>query len=99
MGLDGDWLGATHGNSYFYFLVSPGIHHLCANWQSVVLLGKKRQTAALHFTAKPGGIYYFEVKNTYWLDHGSAGMSLQPVDSDQGQLLANTFSLSVVRQK
>jgi hypothetical protein len=30
-GLDGSWVGATHSNSFFYFSVAPGEHHLCAN--------------------------------------------------------------------
>jgi hypothetical protein len=33
VGLDGAWVGATHGNSYFYFSVDVGEHHLCASWQ------------------------------------------------------------------
>ena len=99
IGLDGEWAGATHGNSYFYFSVSPGVHHVCANWQSSVLLGKGRKTAAFHFKAEAGGVYYFLVKNTYWLDHGNGSMSLEPVDSDQGQLMANTFSQSTFHQK
>jgi len=99
IGLDGEWAGATHGSSYFYISVDPGVHHLCANWQSAVLLGKGRQTAAAHFTADAGGAYYFEVKNTYWLDHGTASMSLKPLDSDQGQLLASTFSSSIFHHK
>jgi hypothetical protein len=99
MGLDGAWVGATHGNSYFYASVDPGVHHLCANWQSSVLLGKGRKTAAFHFTAEAGGVYYFEVKNTYWLDHGNGSMSLEPVDSDQGQLLVNQFAPSTFHQK
>jgi hypothetical protein len=99
IGVDGNWVGATHGNSYFSFFVDPGIHHLCANWQSVVLLTKGRKTAAAHFTAAAGGAYYFQIKNTYWLDHGSAGMTLKPLDSDQGQLLGNTFPLSIPHEK
>ena len=99
IGADGNWLGATHGNSYFSFFVDPGVHHLCVNWQSAVLLAKGRQTAALHFTAQSGGTYYFQIKNTYWLDHGRAGMSLNPLDSDQGQLLADKFPLSIPHEK
>jgi hypothetical protein len=99
IGLNGEWVGATHGNSYFYLSVNPGVQHLCANWQSTVLLGKGRKTVAAHFTAEAGHVYYFEIKNTYWLDHGSAGMSLNPLDSDQGQLLANTYSLSTFHPK
>jgi hypothetical protein len=28
-GLDGNWIGATQSNSYFYISVDPGEHHLC----------------------------------------------------------------------
>jgi hypothetical protein len=34
IGLDGAWIGALKGRSYFSFAVSPGEHHLCSNWQS-----------------------------------------------------------------
>lgn len=33
LGMDSQWMGADHGNSYLYFGVKPGEHHLCANWQ------------------------------------------------------------------
>ena len=33
MGIDGRWVGATHGNSYLFMTVDPGEHHLCASWQ------------------------------------------------------------------
>ena len=99
MGVDGQWVGATHGNSYFFSSVDPGVHHLCASWQSTVILGQGLKTAAAHFTAEAGGVYYFEVKNTWWLDHGSAGMSLKPLDSDEGQVLANKFSFSTFQPK
>ena len=99
MGVDGQWVGATHGNSYFFSSVDPGVHHLCASWQSTVILGQGLKTAAAHFTAEAEGVYYFEVKNTWWLDHGSAGMSLKPLDSDEGQVLANKFSFSTFQPK
>jgi hypothetical protein len=31
LGIDGEWAGATHGNSYFSVSVNPGVHHLCAS--------------------------------------------------------------------
>src|SRR5579862_2157911 len=37
-GLNGQWLGATHGNSYFSVTVDPGEHHVCANWQHSVII-------------------------------------------------------------
>jgi hypothetical protein len=99
LGVDGEWVGATHGNSYFHFLVDPGVHHLCASWQTTVILGQGHKTAAAHFTAEAGGVYYFEAKNSWWLDHGSASISLHPLDSDEGQLLTNQAALSTFQLK
>ncbi|MGB7281485.1 MAG: DUF2846 domain-containing protein [Candidatus Acidiferrum sp.] len=98
-GLDGNCIGATHGNSYFSFPVDPGEHHLCASWQTAVLLGRGHKTAAAHFTAQAGGIYYFRVKNTAIPDEGIARISLFPLDSDEGQLLASKFSMSTFHPK
>jgi hypothetical protein len=60
-GVDGAWVGATKGNSYFAIDVPPGEHHLCAGWQSA--FGHLRQMvgmASLH--AEAGKTYYFEAK-------------------------------------
>jgi hypothetical protein len=93
IGVDGQWVGATHGNSYLYFSVDPGVHHLCASWQRAIALFQGRKTAAAHFTAEAGQTYYFSAKNI-WTRDGPSDMSLNPVDSDEGQLLANKFSFS-----
>ncbi len=37
VGLDGAWIGANHARTYFFFTVSPGEHHLCSNWQSILI--------------------------------------------------------------
>jgi len=100
MGLDGAWVGATHGTSYFYASVDPGAHHVCANWQKARLLLNVQKTAALHFTAEAGGAYYFEARNMWWRDHGGTGrLTLSPLDSDQGRLLTDTMSFSISHQK
>jgi hypothetical protein len=95
-GLDGNWVGATHGNSYLYFSVDPGVHHLCASWQSSVILGKGHVTAAAHFTAEAGSVYYFEVKNKFFRADTAAmtDVTLTPMDSDEGQMLANKYRFS-----
>jgi len=100
-GVDGKWVGATHGNSYLYFSVDPGVHHLCASWQFGVILGQGHMTAAAHFTAEAGGVYYFEVKNIFFWSENAAttDISLMPLDSDEGQLLANNFALSTSQRK
>ena len=99
IGLDGAWIGANHGNSYFYFSVDPGEHHLCASWQSTVGHGTRHKAAAAHFTAEPGGVYYFSVKNSWLLGSQIMGIELVPLDSDEGQLLASRFSFSTFRPK
>jgi hypothetical protein len=100
-GVDGEWVGAAQGNSFFYFSVDPGEHHLCASWQTWVGPGVDvaHKTAAAHFTAELGGVYYFRVKNIYRKDAGRPFIKLELLDTDEGQLLANTFSLSTFGQK
>jgi hypothetical protein len=96
VGVDGRWVGATNRNSFLYLNVDPGTHHLCASWQRHVIMGRRLQSAAAHFTAEAGGVYYFQIKDTYLM--GDAGqiidVSLAPLDSDEGQLLANRYSLA-----
>ncbi|HET6175402.1 MAG TPA: DUF2846 domain-containing protein [Candidatus Sulfotelmatobacter sp.] len=94
IGVDGTWVGANHGNSYFYLAVDPGEHHLCANWQSFVGFGANHQSAAAHFTAEAGQSYYFTVKNTWLREVMIMKIELEPLDSDQGQLLASRFAFS-----
>jgi hypothetical protein len=90
-GLDGQWVGATHKNSYFYFSVDPGVHHLCASWQS------GERTAAAHFTANAGGVYYFEAKDVS--NRGAEDLIFNPIDSDQGKLLVSTYEFSTSQPK
>jgi Protein of unknown function (DUF2846) len=99
VGLDGAWVGANQANSYFYFSVDPGEHHLCASWQGFIGVGMGRQSAAAHFTAEAGKIYYFRVQNTWLREHGTAKIELSPLDSDEGQLLASKFAFSTSHPK
>ncbi|MGB8062863.1 MAG: hypothetical protein WCF26_13270 [Candidatus Sulfotelmatobacter sp.] len=52
LGMDGAWVGANYGNSYFALTVDPGVHHLCASWEG-------KNVDATSFTADPGQVYYF----------------------------------------
>ncbi len=51
-GVDGAWVGATTGNSYFALSVDPGEHHLCAT------MGKDIGVEAL--TVEAGKVYYYQ---------------------------------------
>lgn len=99
IGVDGAWVGATHGDSYFSFTVDPGEHHLCASWQTAVVIFRGHPTAAAHLTAEAGGVYFFRVKNKWVRDLGNAGIYLVPLDPDEGQLLASKYSFSTFHPK
>jgi hypothetical protein len=98
IGLDGTWIGANHGSSYFFVSIDPGEHHLCASWQGAMKSNPAHQAAA-HFTAEAGKAYYFSVKNTWLLHIMIPKMELTPLDSDQGQLLASQFAFSTSHPK
>jgi hypothetical protein len=93
-GLDGGWVGATRGNSYFYFSVAPGEHHLCASWQPLEVSEKSRTRAVTHLTAEAGHVYYFRVKSRWNRNYGALNIDFSPLDSDEGKLLMSTFSFS-----
>jgi hypothetical protein len=87
IGLDGSWVGATHGNTHFSFSVLPGDHHLCSNWQS-----KPKDPSCFYslanFTAEAGKVYYFRARVWTRLD-------LDPVNSDEGRYLVATSPLVI----
>lgn len=99
MGIDGAWVGATQSSAYFFYSVDAGVHHLCASWQTTVGPGSSHKAAAAHFTAEANGVYYFVARDTWWRDGGSPAIYLEPLDSDEGQLMANKFSFSTSHPK
>ncbi len=98
-GLNGSWIGATQSDAYFYFSVDPGEHHLCADWQSFVSVNTSQTSAAAHFTAEEGGVYFFIVYNHAGNYQGPAGMKFLPLDSDEAQLLMSKFGFSTSHPK
>jgi len=96
-GVDGTWPGATRGNSYFYFFVDPGVHHLCASMPPVFFASSADSMAAAHFTAEAGRVYYFQA---VWIG-GTTTMSvtLKPLDSDEGELLTSSYKLATSQVK
>lgn len=65
-GMDGAWVGANDGDSYFAAAVTPGEHHLCMSFQISALAGgkvKQESVRMLTFTAEAGKVYYFEASS------------------------------------
>jgi hypothetical protein len=92
LAVDGAWVGATHSDSYFYFSVEPGEHHLCAIWQAGGLQPISG-TAAAHFRAEAGHVYYFRAQNSSLRD-GTSTIDFRRLDSDEAQLLINRYAYS-----
>lgn len=98
IGVDGHWVGATRGDSYFTLSLDPGVHHICADTHMGKLWTSNQETALAHFTAEPGAIYYFETKNLA-LENETIDVSLIPLDSDQGASLAGSYPVSIFHRR
>ena len=101
VGEDGKWVGANDGQSYFYFYVTPGEHHFCTDQQTK---SEDNRIAALApLTAEPGKTYYFRARvrlrfererdERVWI------LDLDPINSDEGQLLVASSNFSTWRMK
>ena len=92
VGLDGNWMGATRGSSYFFFTAEPGEHHLCADWSG-------HGDSFLGLTVEAGKTYYLRARTT-----ASAGatrdsapspfLDFDLVNPDEGRylILLSTFA-------
>ena len=101
IGMDGAWIGANQGSSFFRFTADPGEHHLCTSWQSVFSSRAKRASLA-SLNAEGGKVYYFrthvlvlKTNDVYNVQE----FELQPVDNDEGQLLVASSKLAVPHKK
>jgi hypothetical protein len=92
--LDGNWVGANHGNSYFSVSVDPGEHHMCIALQSTAV-GTRMELA--HFTAAADTAYYYRTR--LLVANGLALLELAPLDTDQVKFLVSSFPLALASPK
>lgn len=92
--MDGAWVGAHHGNSYFSVSVEPGEHHVCVTLQSSLVA---QRVELAHFTAEAGKIYYYRTQLV--TSRSVELLELDPIDTDQGKYLVEFFPLSVSNAK
>ena len=99
IGLDGSWVGANKGKSYFFFSVDPGEHQLCTKWQSSVFQKTaERIGSAVAVTAQAGKVYYFRIQVYERSEHDST-VKLEPVETAEGQFLVSSSWFSTSRPK
>jgi hypothetical protein len=94
LAMDGAWVGANHGNSYFSVSVEPGEHHVCVTLQSSLVA---QRVELAHFTAEAEKIYYYRTQLV--MSRSVELLELEAIDSDQGKYLIATFPLSVSQLK
>jgi len=97
IGMDGAWVGATHGHSYLVFPVEPGEHHLCVRWQSH--RGFSRMASFAHLNAEPGKVYYFRARIYNLGSVTPEYLDLNPIDPDEGQYLVASSPMSASHPK
>lgn len=86
-GVDGQWVGATHGTSYTYVDLDPGEHHTCVSAQTRFLPGERgTQLYGLHLEA--GKTYFLRIRV---LGSGDgpppAALDLDALNADEGNAM------------
>lgn len=90
IGLDGNWVGANHGESYMFFEADPGAHQVCVDWQSSSKT-RQRLSQAAQLTTEAGKTYYFrtEVVMSQATEARDELLRLGAVDAAEGVLLVS----------
>jgi len=88
-GVDGSWVGADHGDSWFAVAVTPGEHHVCTLLQSS-FVGQRVELA--HFAVEAGKSYYFR---TQLVTSGSVELlELERIDSDEAGYMISEYPMA-----
>jgi hypothetical protein len=96
VGVDGNWVGANDGKSYFFFQVDPGEHNVCTEWQSGAFKkSSERVGEAMHLIAEAGKTYYLRLNFSYQRMH------LELSDEAEGHFLigSSLFATSQPKKK
>jgi hypothetical protein len=95
-GLDGKWVGALKGRTYFFVPIDPGEHHLCAIGQ----IGAATRVSLRELKAQTGMTYYFVPhivgEAVYTID---SEFDLSQVDPDEGKDLVAKAKFSTSHPK
>jgi len=99
-GVDGQWVGATKGKSYFFFTLTPGNHNLCAE-RRMALHDSQHLTGAASLAAEAGKVYFFRARVEERSEtQYPPSVKLEPVlDNAQAMLLVSSSAFSVSHPK
>ena len=110
VGVDGAWVGANKGKSYFTVAVDPGEHHVCTDWQSIS--GRVRGNVGVaSFSAEAGKVYYYQVTirstpgpvfgppNGAVVSAANWSLPLARLGDDEGRYRVKISALATAKQK
>jgi len=89
IGIDGSWVGANNGNSWFSVPLEPGVHHICVNSEGGTSPHEYEVTV---FTAEEGRAYYFRI---HYIGHVDTELQFGSTSSDQALFMISSYPLSV----
>lgn len=93
-GLDGNWVGADHGDSWFAIAVDPGEHHVCTALQTSVF---QQRVELGQFTAEAGKSYYFRTRLV--LSGTVELLELNQIGSDEASYLYSEYPMAAATAK
>jgi hypothetical protein len=93
-GVDGNWVGAGHGDSWFAVTVTPGEHHVCTVLQSSFV---DQRVELAQFTAEAGKSYYFRTQLV--TSRSVELLELERIDSDEAAYLFSEYPMATAPAK
>jgi len=91
VGVDGNWVGANDGKSYFFFQVAPGEHNVCTEGQSGTF---NKSGEAIHLAVEAGRTYYLRLNFGYQLQ-----THLELSDEAEGHFLIGSLLYATSQPK
>ncbi len=92
--IDGSWVGANQGESWFAVAVTPGEHHVCAAIQS---FGIDQLAELTHFSAEAGKSYFFRTR--LFSSRSADLLELEQIDSDEAGYLISLYPMAIATAK
>jgi len=92
--LDGSWVGAGHGDSWFAVAVAPGEHHMCATLPSSFVV---QRVELAHFTAEPGKSYFCRTRLV--MSGAVELLELDTIDRDEGQYEVSMYPMATAHPR
>lgn len=92
--VDGSWVGAGHGDSWFAVAVAPGEHHVCTVLQSSFV---DQRVELAHFPAEAGKSYFFRTRLV--MSQSVELLELERIDSDEADYLIASYPLATAHAR